>query len=157
MRRHRRANPRRARLHRNYTVEEAARVLGTHKNTVRAWIKDGLPTVDQRRPTLILGADLRRFLESRRAKSKSPCPPGHLYCVRCRAPRRPAGNMADYLPITPSSGNLRGICPNCDAFIHRRVGLANLRRVRADVEVAIPEAMPRIGGCGKPSLDSDSN
>jgi hypothetical protein len=28
--------------------------------------------------------------------------------------------MAEYLPITESLGNLEGICPDCDAMIHRR-------------------------------------
>ncbi len=52
----RRVDPRRIRTHFAYTVEEAARSLGVHKNTIRAWIKDGLPVADEnavfRRATL---------------------------------------------------------------------------------------------------------
>jgi hypothetical protein len=32
-------NPRLAKIHRNYTVEEVANVFGVHRNTVRQWIK----------------------------------------------------------------------------------------------------------------------
>jgi hypothetical protein len=39
---HTRLNPRRAKLHRSYTVEETARLFGVHRNTVRAWLKQGL-------------------------------------------------------------------------------------------------------------------
>ena len=92
----RHSNPRLAKIHRNYTVEEAAVVFGVHRNTVRAWIKRGLPTTDSRRPILILGADLRAFLSARRMKNKRTCQPEEMYCMRCRAPRAPAGNMPDY-------------------------------------------------------------
>lgn len=57
----RRINPRLIKLHRPYSVEEAARALGVHKNSVRGWIKDGLPTVDHSRPLLILGQELRAY------------------------------------------------------------------------------------------------
>jgi hypothetical protein len=35
-------NYRLVKIHRNYSVEEIARLCGKHKNTVRAWLKDGL-------------------------------------------------------------------------------------------------------------------
>ena len=54
-----RVNARRVKIHRSYAVDEAARLLGVHKNTVRSWIKRGLPTVDNRRPILILGGASR--------------------------------------------------------------------------------------------------
>ena len=40
-----RLNPWLAKIHRNYTVEEAARLYGLHRNTVRQWIKRGLPVI----------------------------------------------------------------------------------------------------------------
>jgi helix-turn-helix protein len=109
----RRIDPRRAKVHRTYSVEEAARLFGTHRNTVRAWLRAGLKTNDGIRPTLILGSELRRFLNERRSRSKRPTPPGMIYCLRCREPRRPAGDMVDYLPHTATYGNLEGICPDC--------------------------------------------
>lgn len=112
--RKRRPNHRLVKVHRSYTVEEVARLLGTHKNTVRTWVKAGLPTCDSRRPTLILGRHLSEFLQVRRKKNKTPCQPDEMYCLRCRAAKRPAGNMADYQPITFSLGNLSGICPDCE-------------------------------------------
>lgn len=155
--RRRRADPRLAKIHRNYTVDEVARLFGIHKNTVRSWIKLGLPTIDEQRPTLVHGLALRRFLEDRRKGRKQTCRPGELYCVRCRSPKLPAGRMAEYMPITTISGNLRGICPDCDALIHRRVALARLDEIRGPVEVSFPQAPLRIGEGEFPSPDCDSS
>ncbi len=83
-------NPRLAKIHRNYTVDEVAHLFGVHRNTVREWVKRGLPTTDGKRPMLILGCDLVAFLGARRAKNKRTCQPGEIYCVRCRAPKAPA-------------------------------------------------------------------
>ena len=55
-----------------------------------------------------------------------------------------AGNLADYIPITLVSGNLRGICPNCECLIHRRVSLGKLVAVRGELEIAFPQASKRI-------------
>lgn len=152
-----RPNPRRVKIHRSYTVEEAAACTGVHRNTVRAWIGSGLSVVDRRRPTLIHGLDLRHFLEARRRKGKAPLAAGEIYCVRCRAPKSPAGAMADYLPLAPAAGNLRGICPDCDLLIHRRVSLAKLEAVRGNLEIAFPHDPPRIGDSPDPCENRDSS
>src|ERR1019366_10108899 len=109
----------------NYTIAEIAALLGVHKHTVRRWIAAGLPTTDANRPLLIQGEDLRAFLRAREPE-KHPCRPGEFYCLRCRVPRRPAGDMADYIPKTGSRGLLRGICPTCETLIHRAVSLGTL-------------------------------
>jgi len=70
-----RLNHRLVKIHRSYLVEEAATLLDVHRNTVRQWIKLGLPTSDEKRPTLILGRVLIDFLQSSRALNKRPCHP----------------------------------------------------------------------------------
>jgi excisionase family DNA binding protein len=95
--------------HRSYTVDELARLLATHKNTIRNWIKGGLPVIDDKRPALIRGSELIGFLKARRTSAKRPCGPGFLFCLKCRSPREPGARMADYLPLTSTSGNLSGL------------------------------------------------
>ena len=121
-------NHRLVKIHRNYTVEEVARLLSIHKNTVREWVKAGLPTCDDRRPILILGRELMAFLQTKRARNKQPCQPGEIYCVRCRAPKFPAGGMAEYRPLNGRVGNLRAICPDCNSIMYRRVSMAKLEQ-----------------------------
>ncbi len=137
--RKRRPNHRLVKIHRNYAVEDVARLFGIHKNTVCAWVKAGLPTCDSRRPILILGRDLATYLKERRAKNKRPCQAGEIYCMRCRAPKRPAGNMAEYQPITATLGNLTGICPDCEGMMYRRTSKTKLAAIQAELEVAFVE------------------
>jgi hypothetical protein len=151
----RRPNPRLAKIHRNYTVEEVAHLYDIHRNTVREWIKRGLMTVHDKRPTLILGRDLAAFLKAKRVKNKRPCRPGELYCVRCRVPKIPAGNMADYQPITETLGNLIGICPDCDLMMYRRVNLTKLEQVRGSLDITITQARRHIVEIDQPSVNSD--
>ena len=49
-----RINPRKAKLHRSYTVEEASCLFGVHRNTVRAWMKAGLCPIDDGKPAKTL-------------------------------------------------------------------------------------------------------
>lgn len=148
-------NHRRVKIHRNYTVDDIARLFGKHKNTVREWLKSGLPTCDQKRPTLVLGHDLASFLKGRRAKHKQTCRPGEIYCVRCRAPKIPAGEMADYVPVMGTVGNLVAICPDCGSIMNRRVSLAKLGRVRGKIEVTFPQALQRLSESNQPTVNSD--
>ena len=148
-------NHRRVKIHRSYTVEEIADLFGAHKNTVRVWVKAGLPTSDGKRPILILGRDLAAFLQARRTKNKQPCGAGQIYCVRCRAPKSPAGDMAEYEPLTEQVGNLIGICPDCDLMIYRCVSLVKLARVRGKVDITFPEAVRRVSKSYQPTVNSD--
>jgi excisionase family DNA binding protein len=150
-----RANPRLAKIHRSYTVEEIATLYRVHRNTVRQWIKAGLPAVDQRRPVLVLGSALAEFLRVRRTENKRPCKPGEIYCMRCREPRSPAGGAVRYHPITPTQGNLVGICTACSAGLFRRVSVANLGQFDGLLRVTLPPVVEHIGKSEPPSLNSD--
>ena len=148
-------NHRLVKINRSYTVEEIAKLFGNHKNTVRHWLKEGLATIDDKRPMLILGHVLMAFLQARRVKNKRSCKPGELYCVRCRAPRSPALDMADYVPLTEKFGNLTAICPDCEAIMNRRVSLSNIGQVQGRIEISLPEAMERLSKSDHPTVNSD--
>jgi excisionase family DNA binding protein len=111
-RRNRRPDRRRVKALRSYTIDEVARTLEVHRNTVRHWIKAGLPVIDDRRPILMLGADLAEFLLQRRDARRQPCRTGQMFCLKCRKPQEPAGRMADYLSRRYARNEL---CHTCEA------------------------------------------
>lgn len=148
-------NPRLAKIHRNYTVEEVTNLYGNHKNTVREWIKQGLPILNEKRPMLILGSDLADFLQKRRLKNKKTCKPGEIYCIRCRSPKLPAGNMAECQLINKTLANLIAICPDCELIINRRINLAKLDEIKGKLDIMFPQALQHIDESIKPTVNSD--
>jgi hypothetical protein len=154
---YRHPNPRLVKVYRNYSVEDIARLFSLHKNTVRKWLTQGLPTIDDRRPKLVLGRELSLFLQRRRQKAKQVCGPGRIFCIACRAPKVPAGNMAECTTIGPLTGNLCGICPDCDRLIYRRINLAKIDAVRGDLEITFTQPRPRIGETDGLSVNYDSS
>ena len=148
-------NPNLAKIHRNYTVEEVTSLYGVFKGTVRAWIKAGLPVLNDKRPMLILGSDLVAFHQARRKINKQKCKPDELYCVRCRAPRKPAGDMADYQIITEKIGNLIAICPDCESIMNKRVSLLKLEQLTGKMTITLPLALQHLIDNYQSSVNSD--
>jgi Homeodomain-like domain len=140
---------RRIKMHRSYSVEQAAETLKVTTSTVRRWLKTGLPHLIDQKPTLILGRELKTFGASRKGK-KQKCLAHECYCFRCRAPRSPALCMADYVPISPTGGNLRAICGECETIMHKRIGKAALKPLGAILDISICQASADLIESAKP-------
>ena len=71
-------------------------------------------------------------------------------------PKAAAAGTADYLPVTPSSGNLMARCCGL-RHPHVPAGLtcASWLRWPAILQVALPQAQQRITECADPSLNCD--
>ena len=152
-----RPNSRLVKIHLNYTVEEIASLLGVHKNTVRQWIKHGLSVCDDRRPLLVVGRDLAAFLKTQRNKNKCKCQLYELYCLRCRKPQKPAGNVAEFEYVTDKVGNLSAKCPVCEACMHKRISVVKLSQIRGEIDIAFMQAEERISNSIQLTVNSDFN
>lgn len=144
-------NPRRAKLHRSYIVAEAAALFGITRAAVRAWIKAGLPAIKTTGPLLILGADLQAFLTRKQAIRRRTCPPGSIYCLKCREPQAPEPGSLIILRLKATSGNIRGRCGACGSGMNRRVTLAKLDEAGFGHVRQTPEA-PNLTDSRPPSL-----
>jgi hypothetical protein len=139
-------NPKLVKIHRNYSVEEVGRLFGLHKNTVRNWLKDGLEAIDKNRPILVHGKVLANFLTIRREKSRRPCPPGHLFCLPCRAPKPPAGNLVEFAPIDEATVSVSAICPTCGRMMYRRASRRRLAEFSEEFTSTFREAQSLLKG-----------
>jgi len=158
MNRNRRADWRRIKGKLSYTIDEAAHALGTHRNTVRHWVKKvGLPAMTEARPHLILGGDLVAFLRARRTARKRRCGPGELYCLRCRAPRRPVPGLLEYRALTSTRARIVGICSTCEAILHRFVSTHRAAAVATEFNLQIEGRHESLADSALPALNCDSS
>jgi excisionase family DNA binding protein len=156
--RNRRPDWRRIKGKLSYTIDEVARALGTHRNTVRHWIrKAGLPAMTDARPHLILGSDLVAFLRTRRASRKRRCGVGEIYCLRCRVPRRPVPGLLEYRPFTSTRGRVVGICSTCEAILHRFVSTRRAAAVATEFNLQIEFHHGSLVDSAPPALKCDSS
>lgn len=150
-----RASPQRVKKHFSYSVDELARLLGVHKNTIGNWEREGLAPLDGKRPKLFAGSEVRAFLEARRKARKKPCQPGTLYCLRCQQPRKPKTDVVEYMALRSGSGNLKGNCGVCGGSMRQRIREADILKKLPDCTVQSTQAQPSLIGKGDPSLNCE--
>lgn len=124
-----RLNPRKLRAVLTYTVPELAIALGVTAPTVRAMIKDGLPTLACARPTLIVGEAAQDFISERNAATKRPLGPEELFCFTCKEPRRPYGMMVDLVRSNAGPFRIFGMCEDCGGKCSRTISRKNLDQI----------------------------
>ncbi len=122
-----RASAARVKSNRSYTIEEAAETVGVTQQTVRSWIKQGLPAMTDQRPFLIIGLALKDFMKETHQKRKQPLSIGEFFCVRCKVPRKAAAGMVFYSPLSGSHGRLEALCAVCEGVCQRTVRAEDLR------------------------------
>lgn len=122
-----------------YQVDELAEAADVSVLTVRNWIVAGMQLVDTSRPMLVMGFQALEFLKNRRAQSRRPLAKGEFYCLRCKAPRKPLGAMADYEPTSATSGRLKALCGVCECPCNRNIRTSDLGDISEVLDVAMSD------------------
>ncbi|HEU5048402.1 MAG TPA: hypothetical protein VFT64_11245 [Rickettsiales bacterium] len=118
-----RINTRRIKAKASYYLQPLADMLGVHVNTIHRWIEEGLPRIDDAYPYMVYGEELIDFLNARQQSKKIPLQPDEFFCCRCQKARRAWGGLADLIPCTSKTGNLRALCPECGGTLHKLISL----------------------------------
>lgn len=123
------------RIHQTYEVWEVAEVLGATSQTVRKWMANGLSVLNAKRPALILGIELKSYLDTKQAKAKQRMALGECMCMSCRCPRMPYGMMVDYIPMTTTTGRIEALCDECGAVCMRFISHAKLAELATILQI----------------------
>lgn len=110
----------------SYSLPEICILLGTHKNTVHQWLRKGLHKINDAKPFLIHGSELKAFLAAQQSSRKMPCKLDEFYCCRCRQPRCAWGGVVDIHLRSSKVMNLRALCEQCECALNKSSGIKNL-------------------------------
>ncbi len=113
----------------SYFVPEVCESLGVHKNTVRQWLKKGLPKNDAIKPLLIHGSELKAFLAAQQSARKQPCNPEQCYCFKCKQPRSVWSGVVDIHLCNSKVINIVGLCEHCERQINKRSSVNNIPQI----------------------------
>jgi len=142
-RRRRTYNVRLVRRNLSYSINEIAELFALHSQAVRQWIKAGLQTIDDRKPFLIHGSELIRFLTKRQAGRKHRCKLDEFFCCRCRVPKRPRDGLVSIRVLNDRQLNLAGHCEDCGSPMNRLGSVGQLDQYQKTFIVE-PIATPRL-------------
>ncbi|PWE31366.1 hypothetical protein DDZ14_13485 [Maritimibacter sp. 55A14] len=124
----RRADVRRVKLHRSYTLEQLADLSGVTIGTVRRWCKAGLPCLTDARPFLVEGRKFKLFHAEKLAVAKTKLQPFEVYCLGCKKPRVPQPGLVDFEPMGATRARIMAICPACTRMTRRIIRRDDLRK-----------------------------
>lgn len=137
-------------IHRNYTIEEASRAMGVHRQTVLRWVKAGdLRLIDGRRPFLILGSELVGLRRTRRSR-RQKCRLEQAWCFRCREAKGAAFNAAEIIDTKGRALNVRMLCETCSTVMHKRVARDRIPALAAVLSLTQPQDRRRLTDADHP-------
>ena len=108
--------------------------LGLHPQTVRAWIKRGLKTIDKSKPTLIYGNDLITFIKKQNASGKCKTEFNQMFCLKCKDARPIYQNK---VAITAKDRLIKaqGKCRECKTMMFKSYKLIDIPQLRKNFVV----------------------
>lgn len=110
-----------------YSFKDIAKLFGCNIATVRRWRRDGLPVMDNTKPILVHGSELKTWLEARQKARRRPCAPDEIYCLGggCRTGRRPAIGSVRIRKSNQTVGMIEAQCAVCGKNMRRGYAMAD--------------------------------
>lgn len=116
---------RRLKKSQTYTVPEAAQAVSVSIGTVRRWVRQGLPLIDENRPYLIHGKVMHDWLGAKAKARKVQCGPRQIYCCKCRDARDILPGSAIIIQRNETKASVRALCHVCGNKMFRHCSKAN--------------------------------
>lgn len=136
---------RRIRPTKTYSLPEIAGALNRNIATVQSWLRQGLPTLDNQKPTMVAGSDLKSWLKHKWAVRKQKCLPGELYCFKCRKPRTPLSGSVLITVRNEKTLTIKARCGVCGTRMNQTGSSARIREIKKIFGPLLPHKEHLIG------------
>jgi site-specific recombinase XerC len=124
-------NPASARRHWIYTREELRKLFNISDSTISNWQGRGLVPVDEKKPQLFAGFELRRFLTQMRWPQGREPEDGRFFCHFCFKFRPLRTKTICILPLECNRLELKGACTDCDSMLQTIIPAGSANSVLA--------------------------
>ena len=121
----------------SYDIDEVCALYQSqrlHQQTVRGWVKDGLPVIDKQRAFLIYGEDLRVFLGKMNEKNKCKTKLNEMFCMSCKEAKPFLKNQIQ-LEQKGKRVLARALCRDCQTKMNKSYSLDNISEIRNSLHV----------------------
>lgn len=115
-----------------YDIEDICRLFKScnlHPQTVRQWIKNGLLTIDNGKPSLIYGNQLIDFLGKLNKSNKCKTDFEQMFCFKCRDGKIPYRKQ---IQLEQSHGlvKAKARCQTCKTLMNKNYKMDDVPRLR---------------------------
>lgn len=101
-----------------------------HPQTVRQWIKAGLPIIDSGKPALIYGSDLKEFLGKSNQSNKCKTDFEQIFCFKCKEGKSPYRKQVQ-LEHTKGFVKAKAHCQGCKSTMYKSYKLDDLSKLKS--------------------------
>lgn len=126
----------------SYFLKQIAELLGVHGRTILTWKQEGLPVINQEKPYMVMGYDLKEFLRKKYAKRRIKLQSNEFYCTKCREAVRSTDNQVWLETSGKFIGKqgfkdvvIKGICEFCNLRINRFSHSGRIQEIASNFDV----------------------
>jgi len=110
----------------SYSFKQISELLCVHQRTVQAWKQEGLKTINDSKPFLVMGYDLQEFLNQKQQNRKCTLQENEFYCMKCRKAVKSLNNEVCIEVSTKTIGKhgfkaltVKGYCEFCNSLVNK--------------------------------------
>ena len=126
----------------SYSFKQICELFGVHERTVQGWKQEGLKIINDSKPHLVPGADLKEFLMKKQANRKTKLQSNEFYCTKCRQAVRSTDNEVFLVLSGKTIGKdqmkeivIKGACEYCNTRINRFSHEGKLQEIKENFDV----------------------
>lgn len=127
----------------SYTLKQISETLNVHPRTVQEWRKEGLKTISTEKPFLVMGYDLKEFLNKKLQSRKTKLEANQFYCTKCRRAVTSKNNEVHLASLNKTIGKqgfkaliIKGVCQECETKLNKFSHEGRLQELKNTFTVA---------------------
>jgi hypothetical protein len=113
-----------------YDIDAICRLCGIHPKTALAWLKKGLEAIDNKKPILVYGYNLKAFLGNLNKLNKCSTSFEEMFCMKCKEPRSPLKKQIQLEQFEQKFLKTKALCQTCKTKMNKPYKLEDLPQLK---------------------------